>query len=239
MRDDQRRGQPSRPGFLLPFGHRHSLLGSSFSRWGVGPSLRSAYRSLLPEAGPHRGSTFHTYELRPGWVPSRPRGRRCSHGWLRISSRRLPHPSGNVPTPRCCFHLPRFDVTRHHRGFTCVHPSGLPLACSPRMERGPLGFSPELRTPPLPATHVRVGTGLEHWPGTTQSTSSVDPPFCESTRNVRPRVALLSRRSVLGRVREIADSALIPERRPRPHRRTQIIQFCGAPASPRRCRDIG
>ena len=71
----------------------------------------------------------------------------------------------------------------------CIHPSGLPLACGPRMERAPLGFSPELRTPPLPATHVRVGTGLEHWPGTTQSTSSVDPPSYESTRIVRPRVA--------------------------------------------------
>jgi len=108
--------------------------------------LRSAYRSLLPEAGPHRGSTFHTYELRPGWVPSRPRGRRCSHGWLRISSRRQPHPSGNVPTPRCCFHRPRFAVTRHHRGFTCVHPFGLPLACSPRMERDPWA-SPRSSTP--------------------------------------------------------------------------------------------
>jgi len=71
----------------------------------------------------------------------------------------------------------------------CIHPSGLPLACGPRMERAPLGFLPELRTPPLPATHVRVGTGLEHWPGTTQSTSSVDPPSYESTRIVRPRVA--------------------------------------------------
>jgi len=35
------------PGFLLPFGYRHSLLGSSFPRWGgVGPSLRSAYRAM-------------------------------------------------------------------------------------------------------------------------------------------------------------------------------------------------
>ena len=27
------------------------------------------------------------------------------------------------------------------------------------MEQGPLGLNPELRTPPLPATHVRAGTG--------------------------------------------------------------------------------
>jgi hypothetical protein len=32
------------PGFLLPFGCRPWLFGSSFARWGVRPSLRSAYR---------------------------------------------------------------------------------------------------------------------------------------------------------------------------------------------------
>jgi hypothetical protein len=39
------------------------------------------------------------------------------------------------------------------------------LTRRPRMDRGPLGLSPELRTPPLPATHVRAGTGHEHCPG--------------------------------------------------------------------------
>jgi hypothetical protein len=33
-----------------------------------------------------------------------------------------------------------------------IHPSGLPLACGPRMGRAPLGFSPELRTPPIYTT---------------------------------------------------------------------------------------
>jgi hypothetical protein len=47
-------------------------------------------------------------------------------------------------------------------------------ACGARMERAPLGLHPELRTSPSPATHVREGTGIEHLPGTTQSTSSVD-----------------------------------------------------------------
>jgi hypothetical protein len=51
------------------------------------------------------------------------------------------------------------NLTRHHRGFTGVHPSGLPLACGPRVEQGPLGFSLGLRTPPSPATHARAGTG--------------------------------------------------------------------------------
>jgi hypothetical protein len=61
------------------------------------------------------------------------------------------------------------------------------------MDREPLGFSPELRTPPLPTTHVQVGTSLEHWPETTLPTSHRQSSFCESTRNVRPRVAPLYR----------------------------------------------
>jgi len=42
-------GEPaSGPGFLLPFGHRHSLLGPSCAAWGTGPSSRSAYRRSEP-----------------------------------------------------------------------------------------------------------------------------------------------------------------------------------------------
>lgn len=80
------------------------------------------------------------------------------------------------------------NVTRHHQGFTCVHPSGLPLACGPRTDREPLGVFFELRTPPLPVTHVEAGTGLGHWPGSTPSTS-VEPPIGATTQTVRPRVA--------------------------------------------------
>ena len=55
------------------------------SRQGVGPSLRSAYRTTIgPD--PDGVSMFHTRETRPGWVPPTPRGRRCSPGlgaWVR------------------------------------------------------------------------------------------------------------------------------------------------------------
>ena len=177
------------PGFLLPFGCRHSLFGSSSPRWGVGPSLRLAYRSLSPRAGPHRDSTFHTHELRPGWVPSRPRGRRCSCDRQPFFGRRLPHHNGKVPVPQSCFHRLGFNITRHHRGFTAFTRPVFPWPVAPGWNGHPWAFPPELHTSLLPATHVGVGTGVEHTPGTTQSTTSVDPPFCESSRNVRPRVA--------------------------------------------------
>jgi hypothetical protein len=45
------------------------------------------------------------------------------------------------------------------------------------------GFFPELRTPQLPATHVRAGTGLEHWPGATSPTSS---SALQSTSSLAP-----------------------------------------------------
>jgi hypothetical protein len=116
-------------------------------------------------------STFHMRKLRPGWAPPMPRGRRCSHGWQGAPNRRLPLLNGQSLHPAPCIPPARLTLTRRHRRFTCVCPSGLPLAGDPRVERRPLGLNPELRTPPLPAAHVRAGTGAEHSPGTTSSAS--------------------------------------------------------------------
>jgi hypothetical protein len=108
--------------------------------------------------------TLRTYEIRPGWVPSIPRGLRYPHDQRDIASRRTPPSNGRSLHPGTTSHHPRSGLTRHQRGFTYVHPSGLPLACDHRMERQPLGFSLELHTPPLPATHVEVGTGIRYLP---------------------------------------------------------------------------
>src|SRR5665647_1565633 len=62
------------------------------------------------------------------------------------------------------------------------------------MEQGPLGLNPELRTPPLPATHVRAGTGHRVL-ARNYTTDKVGPPTCEFTRYVRPRVATSGGRS--------------------------------------------
>ena len=115
---------------------------------------------LLPGPDPDGVATFRAHELRPGWVPSLPRGLRCPHGRQVIPGRRTPPCSGPSLYPRPATHHRRLLITRHHQGFTVVHPSGLPLACDPRVEREPSGLSPELHTPPSPAAHVGVGTGI-------------------------------------------------------------------------------
>jgi hypothetical protein len=159
------------PGFLSPFGHRRSLLGSSFSRWGTGPSSRSAYRHLSP--GPDPIGVPRSTRTRHDRVgcPLNPGdgGALTTDAENPVAACRIPAACPCTPAPAS--HRLGLNVTGRHRGFTCVHPSGLPLACSPRMEQGPLGFSPGLRTPPSPATHARVGTGHEHWPGTTLPTT--------------------------------------------------------------------
>jgi hypothetical protein len=93
----------------------------------------------------------------PGHCPLYPRGLRCPHGRQVIPGRRMPPCGGPSLYPRPATHHRRLLITRHHQGFTVVHPSGLPLACSPRVEPEPSGLFPGLHTPPLPAAHAGVG----------------------------------------------------------------------------------
>jgi hypothetical protein len=89
-------------------------------------------------------------------------GARTTGAWYPVVACRFP--TAQSLRPRPCSHHPGLNVTRHHQGFTVIRPPGLPLACDPRIGQGPLGFSPELHTPPSPATHVEVGTGIGHLP---------------------------------------------------------------------------
>ena len=86
MRDGRRRSRPPCPGFPLPFGHRHSLLGSSFARRGIQSPSQSTYQTRWP--GPRRdchvpheqdaiglGAPFHPGTAVLSW-PHRPLGQR-------------------------------------------------------------------------------------------------------------------------------------------------------------------
>jgi hypothetical protein len=127
------------------------------SRQGVGPSSRSAYRtrSVRTLTGFPR-STRTSYDrvgclLYPEGSGAHPTGTNSPVGACRSSTA-----SPCTPLERPISKV-RFNETSTE--VHAIHPSGLALTCSPRMERGPSGLNPELRTPPLPAAHVRAGTG--------------------------------------------------------------------------------
>jgi hypothetical protein len=115
-------------------------------------------------------STFHTCEIRPGWVPPLPRGRRCSSRPDAVPGRRLPLRSGQSLHPATASHQRGSAITGHQRGFTRFTRPVCPSPVVSRMGREALGLNPVLRTPPLPAAHDRAGPGCEHAPGTTRPT---------------------------------------------------------------------
>ncbi len=104
-------------------------------------------------------------KTRPGRVPPIPRG-----GGVHTAGEVLRPPPAASQRPALypgrASTYPGVTLTRCHRRFTHVHPSGLPLTCRPRMEQGPLrllprGFAPrryQRRTPGW-------GRAIEHLPG--------------------------------------------------------------------------
>jgi hypothetical protein len=179
------------PGFLLPFGRRHSLLGSSCARCGVQLSSRSAYRRRRRPAGPQRGCrvaheqdpTGQGASLTPGTVVrSRP-----AVG-LRSAPAAFPRP---VPAPR--YRIPSAGpaFTRRHQRFTHVRPSpqdSRPLSRDREASRSSRRSSP--RPPPpdgtaaasastpgfaprgYPRRTPRRRRAIAHWPGYYAATSA-------------------------------------------------------------------
>jgi hypothetical protein len=78
---------------------------SSISRWGIGPSLRSAYRGTEMNPGPNGVVTLRMHEMRPGtgalYTPE-------TVVLSRSERNHRPPPAAflrPVPIPRCCNHL--------------------------------------------------------------------------------------------------------------------------------------
>jgi len=135
-------------------------------------------------------STFHTSETRPGRVPPLPRGPRCSPDRSSVlqsacaaSQRPVLGPRWSVPSAGLPLH-----VTRHHRGFTGVHPSGLPLHLWPLDGTATLGLD-HLSFAPRRYQRRTSGWGqaIEHRPGL--HLRHRRPPIDVATQHVRPRVA--------------------------------------------------
>jgi hypothetical protein len=162
--------------FLLPFGHRHSLLGRPVPATGFRlPYGRPTTTGI--GGGPDGVSTFHTHETRPGRAPSVPRERRCPRDRSGVLGRRLPILNG---PPLVILARPPDPGSCRHEASTMVH-SRSPFRPSPRLwppsrSRAPLGFPPGLRTQPLLATHARVGIGPGHRPKS-RLRHHVEPPI--------------------------------------------------------------
>ncbi len=157
IHDDHLEGWSCSHGFLLPFGHRHSLLGHPLPAGELGPP-HGRLTGQRPD--PDGVAPFRTHELRPDWVPSEPRGQRCSSRPRRLPVGRRPHPSSQSLHPAA---LPtdRGRITRHQRGFTQFTRPVFPSPVTARMEQAALGLEPRASHPAdqEPTTHARVGTG--------------------------------------------------------------------------------
>ena len=156
---------------------------SSGSRRGVGPSSRSAYRTTGSDLD--GVSAFRTHELRPGWAPSVPRGRRCSS---RTGATTRPAPAASQrPVPPPC-------KPSHRRG-SCLNEAStkgshvfarpvFPCLWPPGWNGPPLSFPPSF-APRRPGAERRTSgreQAIEHGPGTTRSTShqSISNPVVHS-----------------------------------------------------------
>jgi hypothetical protein len=115
---------------------------SSFVRWGVGPSLRSAYRACCQGPDPNGVVTFRTHEMRPGRVPSIPRELWCPHGRHGIVGRHLPLRNGQSLDPGPTIHKPGLRLTRHHRGFTAFTLPAFPSPVVPGWNGSPWASPP-------------------------------------------------------------------------------------------------
>ena len=145
-RDDRLEWQPVRRESRRLSAAGIRFLGILSRRW-IPPLSRSAYRAITARTPTGFPRSAHTRHDRGG-RPLNPEASGVHATDVGSRSPLAASASGQALPPGCSSRLPGLTITRHHQGFTCVHPSGLPLARSfPRTERGPLGFFLELRTP--------------------------------------------------------------------------------------------
>jgi hypothetical protein len=159
--------------------------------------------------------TFRTARYDRGGCLLDPGGRWCSPGRMPCPASACRFPAASPCTPR---HASHRGATLHEASTKvhAIHPSGLPLACDPRMRRRPLGRSPVLRTPPSPAAHDRAGPGVSTHPELRGRHNR--PPIREFTRKVRPRVATAGERV------ELMPSAMPSDCAPSQHNEAQTTQ---------------
>ena len=152
--------RPSRPGFPLPFGHRHLLPGHPVPARELGlPCGRltgPCYQGRTPTGLPRsarmscgRGGC----PLYPGDCGARTAGRSSPAAARRLAAAR---PCTPVQQPTTGGFLSR-GIIKGSRSFT--RPA-FPWPVAPGWSGSPRASTPGLHTPPLPAAHAGVGTGI-------------------------------------------------------------------------------
>ena len=160
---------------------------SSIARRGTGPPSRSAYRpphGTGPQAGLSRSTRTSCNRggclLNPGDSGAHTADSSSPAATCRITA-------ATSLNPGAASIKPRLQITRHPRRFTHVHPSGLPQPVTPGWNGHPWAI--------LGASHLAVTSDARPSGDRHRALAwdyAVDisrPPFCESTRNERPRVA--------------------------------------------------
>jgi hypothetical protein len=155
---------------------------SSCARWGAGPSLRSAYRPCCQGRTPTglpRSARMSCGRggcpLYPGDCGARTAGRSSPAAACRLAAAR---PCTPVQQPTTGGFLSR-GIIKGSRSFT--RPA-FPWPVAPGWSGSPRACSPGLHTPPLPAAHAGVGTGIV---GTCLSYVTIS--WSSSQRNHSPR----------------------------------------------------
>jgi hypothetical protein len=166
MRDDRLEGAAIASRVPVAFPPPAFASRSSDSRRGIGPSLRSAYRTRdrarTPTGLPRSARTSYDRGGRPLY----PEDGGAPPGLRDVPSRRLPHHSGPSLHPATS-HPPAGVASRGINESSSNSPVRSSPRLWPRMERGPLGF-PRASHPTV-TSGARRGRGqaIEHGPGTT------------------------------------------------------------------------
>jgi hypothetical protein len=180
-------------GFLLPFGHRPSLLEASCPARGFRPSYDRP-TAPPPSAARTRAGFPCSARVRRGRgrAPSVPRGRRCLHGHVCIPypppaalQRLVPVTPVQQPVPGCSSHEASARV--HWRSPLPAFPSPV----TPGRIGGPRAL-PRASHPAGqdPAAHAGAGTSLRHWPGVTSPPSTAASFLDAPTHYERHHVAM-------------------------------------------------
>jgi hypothetical protein len=163
-----------------PVSRRLSATGIRFSGHpapaGASSTLTSGYQpKQLLRLDPIGVFTFRMRQTRPGWAPSEPRdggalppGQVPPSGTRRLATARSLSPAG-------ASHRAEVPMTRRHRGFTCLHPSGLPQPVTPGWNRDPWAF-PRASHPAVTRDARRGGDGPCALEGTLHPRHQTAPP---------------------------------------------------------------